>query len=155
MNWEAVGAISEVVGMLAVIVSLLYVSRQLRQGTDQLKLNSSQAIDTSNMQAFDPIYVPENSVIWTKGHADPDSLSAHEAHIFNMLMVRVFGASFNTTSYHYARGVFDPELYAKQAIFFSSLVATPGGSRWYANNRNLLHSETQFELDRLLQQQAD
>ena len=33
MNWEAIGAIGEVVGGLAVIVTLIYVARQIRQST--------------------------------------------------------------------------------------------------------------------------
>ena len=33
MDWEAIGAIGEVVGGLAVILTLIYVARQIRQGT--------------------------------------------------------------------------------------------------------------------------
>ena len=34
MNWDAVGAISEIVGVVAIIASLIYVAIQIRQSTD-------------------------------------------------------------------------------------------------------------------------
>ena len=147
MNWEAIGAIGEVIGGLVVIISLLYLARQMRQSTDQTKMQSSQAVDNSNMLAFDPIYIPENSVIWTKGHADPNALTDHERHMFGMFMARLMGASFNTTSSHYARGMYDEELYKNVSAYFRTVVSTPGGSQWYRENRQFLHSEAQAQLD--------
>ena len=32
MNWEAIGAVGEIIGAIAVIASLLFVGNQLRQG---------------------------------------------------------------------------------------------------------------------------
>ncbi len=40
VNWEAVSAISEVLAMIAVVVSLWYVAAQLRQNTKAIKANS-------------------------------------------------------------------------------------------------------------------
>ncbi len=34
MNWDAVGAISQIVGVVAIIASLIYVAIQIRQNTD-------------------------------------------------------------------------------------------------------------------------
>ncbi len=147
MNWDAIGAIGEVTGAVVVIVSVLYLARQVRQSTQQAEFTSSQAVDTSNMMAFDPIYIPENSVIWTKGHSEPESLTSHESHIFNMLMVRVLLASFNTTSHYYSRGVYDGELYLKSAAYFKSLVETPGGKKWYSEYRDMLYPEARRQLE--------
>jgi len=35
MNWDAIGAVGEVVGAVAVVVTLLYVARQIRQANAQ------------------------------------------------------------------------------------------------------------------------
>ena len=37
MDWETVGAISELVGAVAVVVSLLYLARQIKQNTESTK----------------------------------------------------------------------------------------------------------------------
>ena len=147
MNWEAIGAIGEVAGALVVIISVLYLARQVRLSTEQSQFSSSQAVDTSNMMAFDPVYLPENSQIWTKGHADPNSLTDHELQIFNMLMVRVLLASFNTTSHYYSKGVYDESLYLRSAQYFRSLVETPGGRKWYEAHKHMLYPEAQRQLN--------
>ena len=38
MNWEAAGAIGEIVGAFAVLVTLVYLARQIRHGTDVSKV---------------------------------------------------------------------------------------------------------------------
>jgi len=40
MNWDAIGAVGEVLGAIAVVVTLLLLLRQLRQNTDSLKIQS-------------------------------------------------------------------------------------------------------------------
>jgi len=37
MNWDAVGAIAEVAGVLGIVISLVYVGVQVRQNTMQLR----------------------------------------------------------------------------------------------------------------------
>ena len=47
MNWEAIGAISEVVGAIAVVLSLIYVATQIKQNT---AASRSQSINQINSQ---------------------------------------------------------------------------------------------------------
>ena len=46
MSWEAIGAVGEVVGAVAVLATLLYLAVQIRQNIDQLA-QSSDAIALS------------------------------------------------------------------------------------------------------------
>lgn len=59
MNWDAVGAISELVGAVAVIVTLIYLALQIRQNNALLRSQSRQAQlsndQTSLTVAFDHI----------------------------------------------------------------------------------------------------
>ncbi len=43
MNWDAIGAIGEVCGAIAVVVTLFYLASQIRQNTNALKSESRQA----------------------------------------------------------------------------------------------------------------
>lgn len=47
MSWEAIGTIAEVVGALAVVLSLLYVAAQIKQNT---ATSRAQAINQANSQ---------------------------------------------------------------------------------------------------------
>ena len=153
MDWTALAAIGQVIAATGVMITLIYLSLQIRQNTEQTKLTSSAAIDTSLMLAFDPIFIPENSKIWTKGHATPELLDEHEAHVFEMLMTRAVAASFNTTSFHHSRGFYDPQLYANLSAYYRMIISTPGGSQWYKNFRPILITVAQRELDKAVEPQ--
>ena len=53
MNWEAVGAVSELVGAVAVLVSLLYLASQIRQGTATTRVQTVQHLLTSDTASAD------------------------------------------------------------------------------------------------------
>ena len=44
MNWDAVSAIAEIVGVVGVIVSLIYVAKQLKENTNVSRSQSRQSI---------------------------------------------------------------------------------------------------------------
>ena len=44
MNWDAIGAVGELLGALVVVVSFLYLGRQIRLSTKQQKLESHRAM---------------------------------------------------------------------------------------------------------------
>jgi len=54
MNWDAIGAIGEIVGAAAVVLTLIYLSRQLRQNTEALRSGAWQATQDSEHQ-FDAL----------------------------------------------------------------------------------------------------
>ena len=40
MNWDAIGAVGEIVGAFAVVVSLIYLALQIRQTREHAKLET-------------------------------------------------------------------------------------------------------------------
>ena len=44
MNWEAIGAIGEVIGALAVVASLIYLASQIRQNNKLARNDSLQTV---------------------------------------------------------------------------------------------------------------
>jgi hypothetical protein len=49
MNWEAVGAISEAIGVVAILISLVYLAVQIRQSTREL----SRGLEANQLAAFE------------------------------------------------------------------------------------------------------
>ena len=51
MNWEAIGAVAELVGAIGVVASLVYLAFQIRQSTSQMQHNTRAlelaALDTT------------------------------------------------------------------------------------------------------------
>lgn len=134
MNWDAIGAIGEIFGAMAVLITLVYLARQISQNTDQARLTSIQAVNASNDSAFEPIYIPENSLIFSKGQQSFVNLSDHERLVFDMLMNRLI-ASFDATTYQYSKGAYDEELYWGTVEFYSTFISTPGGAEWFETGK--------------------
>ena len=146
MALEQLANIAEVFGMLVVAITLIFLTIQMRQNAAQSRLDSTHQVITRMNQAFDPIYVPENTRIWSLGLTEPDSLSADEKRIFELLIMRIV-ASFDTATSAYQHGLVHTELYDGLVTALSSFIATPGGSAWYATAREFFAPETRARLD--------
>ena len=86
MNWEAIGALAELAGATGVVLTLVYLSVQLRQNTRAIQ--GSEVAYRSNLEMatnarfFDlrrDVYAdPELASIWSRGLIDPDMLAKGE-----------------------------------------------------------------------------
>ena len=80
MDWDAVGAIGEIIGAVAVVVTLIYLAAQIRQNTKHLASTSLQALaDRAENRVLLFASNPEFAAMYAKFQADPQSLSASEA----------------------------------------------------------------------------
>ena len=68
MNWDAIGAVGEVVGAIAVILTLLYLAAQIRQNTTSLQgqTDMDYARETANWSARITAN-PELVELWLRG----------------------------------------------------------------------------------------
>ena len=82
MNWEAIGAIGEIAGAIAVVVTLVYFAMQLRQYATGLQ----SATFHTTMQEFNQINVaqldPTLADLFDRGMNNPDSLTSTENYQF-------------------------------------------------------------------------
>ncbi len=91
MNWEAIGAIGELVGAVAVFVTLLYLAIQLRLNTRALRSSTFQEISVStamNMQII--ATTPGMSELILKAQAGLDALNEEERIRFGALIMSCF-----------------------------------------------------------------
>ena len=143
MNWEAIGAIGEIAGALAVVVTLLLLSRQLKDTSRQLSLASTTDANTLYSDAFWPIYNSEfNLRVWTHGLRDPESLSDEELEVFKLFMTRLM-AVFDSVVDHYDQGTFSEERFENYRKFTTQFLESPGGKVWLASEQFLFTESAQ------------
>ena len=104
MNWDAIGAIGEILGALGVIFTLGYLAVQIRQNTDSLQAASelglsNRSADWMSMMALNS----ELAVIHDKAAEDPKSLTPEEKARFIWLVAEMF-MIFEGHYQLYARG---------------------------------------------------
>ncbi len=81
MNWDAIGAIGEIASALILIVSIIFLSRQIRESNAHAQASAEQHVqDSWNGILNNEIGEVLETVM--KGHDDFDSLSGIEKAIF-------------------------------------------------------------------------
>lgn len=139
MNWDALGAIGELVGALAVVATLMYLAKQIRDNSVQLKANSINDIATLFNDAFQPIYNDEKSrAIWIDGLSGAKEMSEYEQGTFDLFMHRLVNP-FEVVLSHYEKGVLEEDTFQGYVARIQAMgITTPGGKDWYKRNRELL-----------------
>ena len=86
MNWEAVGTIAEVAAAIGVIISLIYLARQIRQASldSEVSANLEAARDYANHLSV--VSSDENAETFMKGLNSYDSLTPTERYKFDFCM---------------------------------------------------------------------
>jgi hypothetical protein len=113
MNWDAIGAIGEVVGAVGVIVSLLYLALQIRQNSNVVRSATRQAISTTQVELGLRIgESPDLRVAMAKlwGLGDPPT-AAQDAEIRDHMLVRAFLRAYENQYHQFKDGTFDADMW--------------------------------------------
>ena len=90
---ESLANLGEVIGAIAVVVSLIYLAIQVRQSTHaQRTENFSRALDRVAAMQAALSQDSETSAIFSRGVADPSKLTPKERTQFTWAMYELFGA---------------------------------------------------------------
>ncbi len=91
MNWEAIGAVGEVLGAIGVIVTLGYLAVQIRQSTKATKVtNYNEAIHHATAMMMHITKDEEISRIWRLGREGSEELAGEDKERFSNLMIAYF-----------------------------------------------------------------
>ena len=87
MNWEAIGAIGEILGAIAVLVTLVYLAAQIRQNSRFVRAATYHSTSRArNEFNFAVATTPELSALLVRARDDSTSFDAEERQRFNSLM---------------------------------------------------------------------
>ena len=96
MNWEAISAVSEIVGAIAVVISLIYVATQIHQNTRMMRSAAKQSLtETTQNLIYKAIDYSEEWVKLMTG--DDPSTSEEDARM--SLLVRATLRGFESQYY--------------------------------------------------------
>jgi hypothetical protein len=93
MNWDAIGAVAELGGTLAVFVTLVYLAIQVKHSNEQRKMEAYRhTLDSLNQQLDSLTQSLETVSILNRGRSSLDSLSKDERLIFELIHIRVLNS---------------------------------------------------------------
>ena len=126
MNWEALGAIGEIVGAVAVVVTVGYLAVQIRQNTAAIHMSAAEkALD--NVAEFNRFLASDEQLIdlWYKANEAPESLSEIEHRRF-MSMASCLFRRQEFIFFLHTEGHFPDKLWDSQAQLLRRWLSSPG-----------------------------
>jgi hypothetical protein len=141
MNWEAVGAIAEVVGVIAIFVSLVYVAVQIRQNTQQAARNVAanelaafeRNIESGNRIRELLILHPDLTELLMNGNASYRHLSSTDKVRFGLLLRNIFSGIQGAYIRQFTLG-HDPLGFDSSALVVDDLLQNQGVREWLQRN---------------------
>jgi hypothetical protein len=126
INWEAVQAVSETLGLLIVVGSLIYVGTEVRQNAKATRAATMNNMMNAWGDAYRGFSESENigRLVWT-GAQDPNELSGAERWRFSIQIAALFH-NFQNAHYQQKLGVYDEEVWAAQSHYLTNLMSLPG-----------------------------
>lgn len=117
--------IAEIIGAIAVVISLLFVGMQVRQSNNLASADSLREGGEMWLRAYDSFQTEESTAFMRKALNDYQGLSKDEKGRFFNLMFKYVGA-FDILHNQYEAGLLREETYVSIAGAYYSLVSLPG-----------------------------
>ena len=154
MNWQAIGALGELLGGVVVLASLVFLGLQIRRNTQALRMSAAEESNRSFASYAALFTQPGISRLYRVGLASPDELDDDERITFNA----VISTFFNFLSHaHSVRRSGITNLWSSErtlrvtAIY---ILRQPGGQRWWRQFRVAYGHGFQSYIDSLLSESA-
>lgn len=144
LEWGAVG---ELIGGVAIIVSLIYVAAQIKQNTKATTIATSHAFIDMHAGLVSHISdVSEFREIYWKGLQGMSNLKGSESAAFIAWMIQTFRA-WEAFWFHWQEGVFDERLWNGWRTQFCDLLENVGAREAWSIRRHQLSQEFQDYVD--------
>jgi hypothetical protein len=155
LNWDAVGALAELVGAFGVIASLVYLASQIRQNTNAVRGSAHEATVSRNTTWIVAIGSnPQVADLLVRAHRDYRGLSGPERMQFGSLMSAVLLGG-EATYLQYRRGNLDEEVWQRSLAIIRSSMASPGMQTWWNSGRGLYTPEFEAIVNEIVSSSDD
>ena len=141
MNWDAIGAIGEILGALGVVITLAYLSIQIRQNTKLLGDNAKRATQASIHQQNVVSYQDEGiAELLARGGSDRSSLEPSERVRFHGFWMTSFIA-YQEAFYQVKLPNVDDNWWKIIEHHMLLYLRTPGLNDWWQRNKHVFGEE--------------
>ena len=152
MNWDAIGAIGEVVGALAVFITLGYLAVQIRQNTKAVRATAlDSGVNSVNAVRVAMFENAEVASFYIRGLENPDKLPPEERVRFRILLHTIFWAVWNLYAQS-AHGGLSRTPWTAQVPLIVRILDTPGGAWFWDDYRMEFDEVFRQEVERIMKE---
>ena len=153
MNWEAISAIGQIVGAIAVVISLIYVAREVRSSAHATQLASRHSMEDIFIRWAQQLADNQNlRELYYRGLHDFESLEGTDLVGFAQVMLQLFRA-YEEAYYGHLEGDVDPRLWRGWEAAMRDINGYPGVQAYW-RSRSHWYSEEFAKYINQLQQTA-
>lgn len=136
MNWEAIGAVGELGGFIAVVASLVYVAVQVKQNTRELRSAGADSVVESIRDWHKILFQTAGTfeVFWS-GLQDQESLDPKDRAKFMMIAFSFFKTVENL-HFKYESGDLDEAVWRAWSVMLHSFIEHPGFQAYWRVRRS-------------------
>jgi hypothetical protein len=145
VNWEAISAIGQIVGALAVVVSLIYLAREIRSNARSARVTSLHDI---NRWLGELVEHPNLGELYYRGIHGLASLENADLVRFSTLMVQLFYIH-QELYYQQLDGHLDPRLSDGLDAVMRDINAYPGVQAWWRSRSDWFGEEFVKQVNQL------
>ena len=143
MDLSLIVAIAEIIGTVAVVVSLIYVGVQVRQNTRSTKLATGQNLSHDLRETLAPIYSDsEFSKIYLDGMKDIESLSGPERYRVYAYTQSALRA-FENVYYHYRNGAVDAYVWEAFVAYMKFIKGVDSAEAFWRDRQHIFSKDFQ------------
>jgi len=150
VDLQALAQIGEFVGGIAVVITLIYLARQIHQGTSAQQRETSRSYVTElNRVLMSPMSDPEMMSLLQQAAKDFDNLSLRDQGVVNSVWSPVFILIDRIHAERERNGI-DDALAVQLDIIVLGFVQMPGTAQWFERIRPFWSQEFLGHIDKLL-----
>lgn len=137
MNWDAIGAVGEIAGAAAVVVTLFYLARQIRQNTRMARAEMTKDLYLASRAAIMDLTSSDRlAEIWADIRPFDDEATARR-HTFYQSFFRLYELQFNLAK----QGLFDESIGTSYVLVIRMFARTRYFEAYWSGARNEFHED--------------
>src|SRR4026208_2014128 len=137
LNWEAISAIGQIVGAFAVVISLIYVAREIRRNARAERLAQ---MDTVIRWLGELVAHPHLTELYYRGIHDFESLEGADLVGFSALLGQGFRI-LEDSYYLQAEGQLEARVWHGYKALMRDVIAYPGVQAWWRSRSHWFSEE--------------
>ncbi|MFT4562965.1 MAG: hypothetical protein ACI9BW_002716 [Gammaproteobacteria bacterium] len=147
MNWGAAGAIGEIIGAAAVVISVIYLAVQVKKQTQEAKLAATRDLAAAGQDVLDRITSDfEFTAVYGRAVQNYNDLPDEQRLWAAIIFQRIFRLMEQQTL-HISHGNTDPQFFESFRKSYLEALTFPGVQQWWANSKNIFSDEFVMYVD--------
>ena len=154
MNWDAIGAIAELLAAIGVVISLVYLAHQIRQNTQsQIRSNNWEVTKELKNSVRQFASDAELAALTLRGFSDIDSLNQVERFRFDTAIYDWI-AGFERALIDAREGHYPDEFVRTISTAIAGFLRTDGGRAWWEQRRAWFTETFTQDVDTILNDES-